>query len=176
MIAQTSEKAASALRAQRVTAFAHAEGALASIITITAILILIAMVSIVFVAVVLRYGFGVALIFSYDVSTILFAWVIFLGLYVAEREGAHLGLDLIQKLGDGPLKTGLMLLRQTVLLLLAAYLTWIGWKLFMRTGSEIPSLRISAKWLYASLPVGFGLLSLAYLLDLGRLVASLRRR
>lgn len=141
-------------------------------LSIIAIAILVVMVALVFVAVVARYAFNSPLIYSYDLSTLLFAWVVFLGLYVAERDGAHIGLDLVQNMAHGPMRTVLQLVKQGLLIALAAFLTWIGYRLIQRTGMQIPSMRISAKWLYASLPVGFAALTLIYVLRLPRIIFS----
>ena len=137
------------------------EGGLTRIILAIAILALVAIVGIVFTSVVLRYVFNIALIFSYDVSTILFAWLIFLGLAVAERDGAHMGIDIADRLPPAVCRA-MMVLRYILLLATAVYMCRIGMALFERTGTQFPSLRISARWLYAALPIGFGLLACAY--------------
>lgn len=142
------------------------------ILSPAAIVILIAMTALVAYAVVARYVFRTPLIYSYDLSTLLFAWVVFLGLFAAERDKAHIGLDLVLDMKDGPLRRMLAVLRQVILIALAAYMTWIGYRLIQRTGMQIPSMRISAKWLYASLPVGFGALTLIYVLRLPGIIAG----
>ena len=141
-------------------------------ISVAAVAVTLVMVVLVFVAVLLRYGFDAPLVFSYDVSTMLFAWMIFLGLFVAERDGAHLGVDAVQSIPSERARMLLLVLRQAVLIAVAAYMTWIGFRLVMRTGMLIPSLRISGKWLYAAMPVGFGCLTLIYLLRLPRVLRS----
>lgn len=138
-------------------------------LSILSILILVAMVLVVFVAVVARYQFNAPLIFSYDLSTLLFAWVVFLGLFIAERDGAHIGLDLVQNMKSGPVKTSLQVFKQVLLIALAGYMSWISFVLIQRTGMQIPSMRISSKWLYAAVPIGFSMLTLLYVLRLPRL-------
>lgn len=140
------------------------------VLSVLAIVILVAMVALVFYAVVARYVFNAPLIFSYDLSTLLFAWVVFLGLFVAERDNAHIGLDLVQNMAHGPVRTILQVIKQALLIALAAFITWIGYRLIQRTGMQIPSMRISAKWLYASLPIGFAALTLIYILRLPRIL------
>lgn len=142
------------------------------VLSVIAIVILVVMVGLVFVAVVARYLFNAPLIFSYDLSTLLFAWVVFLGLFVAERQGAHIGLDLVQNMAHGPARKFLQLGKQVLLIVLAGYITWISYRLVQRTGMQIPSMRISSKWLYASLPIGFAALTLNYLLRLPRILLS----
>ncbi|KAA0972144.1 TRAP transporter small permease [Aureimonas fodinaquatilis] len=144
------------------------EAGLAKLVSAIAIVTLIAIVTIVFSAVVMRYGFNSAMIFSYDVSTVLFAWLIFLGLIVAERDGAHMGIDAIDRVKSPWLRRLVVIVRYTLLLMTSIYLCKVGISLVERTGNQIPSLRISARWLYTALPIGFGLLSFSYLVRLIR--------
>lgn len=140
------------------------------LLIVSTVILLVVLVGVVFFAVVMRYVFNAPLIFSFDLSTLLFAWIIFVGLTVADYDDAHMGLDLIPGISSATLQNGLILLRQVLVLALSAYLTWIGYQLFLRTGAQISSLRISARWLYASMPIGFGLLTLSYL---GRILRHL---
>ncbi|WP_157384423.1 TRAP transporter small permease [Nitratireductor soli] len=123
----------------------------------------IAMVILVVVAVGMRYVAGAPLVYSYDLSTLLFAWLVFLGLSLAERDRAHLAVDLIDAALPAGAAKALRVARQLLLVALSLYLCWIGWKLAQRAGMTIPSMRISIRWLYASLPVGFLLLGLSQL-------------
>lgn len=145
------------------------ESGLAWLVSAIAIVTLIAIVGIVFSAVVMRYGFNSAMIFSYDVSTLLFAWLIFLGLIVAEREGAHMAIDAIDRVQIAWFRRLVVMVRYALLLATTLYLCKIGINLIERTGNQIPSLRISARWLYMALPIGFGLLSVSYLARLIRM-------
>ena len=146
------------------------EDGLSRFVSAIAIVCLLAIVAIVFTAVVLRYGFNLALIFSYDVSTVLFAWLIFLGLIVAERADAHMGIDVVSQLRSARLQHMIVAVRYALLLLTALYLCKIGIALVERTGNQIPSLRVSARWLYTALPIGFGLLSTSYAIRLLQLL------
>lgn len=134
--------------------------------------VLVVIVSVVFAAVVMRYAFNAPLIFSFDLSTLLFAWLVFAGLTVADRDHALMGLDLVPFAPSLTLRRILSAVRVLLCLALTLWLTWVGWKLYQRSGAQIPSLRISARWLYMSLPVGFGLLSLSYFGRLLRLAAG----
>lgn len=142
------------------------------VLTLVAVIILVTMVALVAIAVVARYVFNAPLSYSYDLSTLLFAWTIFLGLYIAERENAHISLDIVvEKLNPGTRRV-VAIIRQILLIAISGYLAWIGTQLILRTGMQVSSLRISAKWLYASMPVGFGLMALIYLLRLPRMINS----
>ncbi len=136
------------------------------------IVALVVLVGVVFMAVAMRYMFNAPLIFSFDLSTLIFAWIVFVGLAIADRDDAHMGLDLVANIANATIRQALVTLRLVLVLALSVYLAWIGWQLYLRTGAQISSLRISAKWLYLSMPIGFGLLALSYIGRIIRLAAG----
>ncbi|WP_168193143.1 TRAP transporter small permease [Rhodophyticola sp. CCM32] len=133
-------------------------------------LLMIAMVVLVVVAVFMRYVVVAPLIFSFDLSTLLFAWIVFLGLALAERNQAHLAVTVAGQLLPSRAARVLRLTRQLLLIVVSIFVTWYGWKLFQRAGMTIPSMRISIGWLYASLPIGFALLTLAQIVTFARIL------
>jgi len=141
------------------------------VLTTFAVAILVVMVALVAIAVTARYLFNSPLVYSYDLSTLLFAWTVFLGLYTAERDNTHISLDNLVQMAPAKLRRLLLIVRQVLLIAVATYAAWMGLLLIQRTGMQIPSMRISVRWLYASMPVGFGALALIYLLRLPRLIA-----
>lgn len=152
--------------------FDAALGGLDKLLVALTVVTLVVLVGVVFGAVVMRYVFHAPLIFSFDLSTLLFAWLVFVGLAIADRDDAHMGLDLVANIGNAALKQGLIGIRLILVLALSIYLAWVGWQLYQRTGAQISSLRISAKWLYLSMPIGFGLLALSYVGRIIRLLAG----
>lgn len=56
------------------------------------------MVLVTFVNVVLRYGFGSSLIWGLEVTLILFAWLVILGISYCVKVTAHLGVDAVTNL------------------------------------------------------------------------------
>ncbi|ODT64944.1 MAG: hypothetical protein ABS75_33590 [Pelagibacterium sp. SCN 63-23] len=152
--------------------FDAALGGLDKVLVALTVVTLVVLVGVVFGAVVMRYVFHAPLIFSFDLSTLLFAWLVFVGLAIADQDDAHMGLDLVANIGNAALKQGLIGIRLILVLALSIYLAWVGWQLYQRTGAQISSLRISAKWLYLSMPIGFGLLALSYVGRIIRLLAG----
>lgn len=124
----------------------------------------IAVVGLVVSAVLMRYVVGRPITYSFDLSTLLFAWLVFLGLYLAERRRAHLAVDILDRALPEPAMRWMFLVRQIALAALSLYFAWVGWQLFQRASMTIPSMRISIRWLYGSLPLGFALLALAQLM------------
>jgi len=147
-----------------------------TVISALTVALLLTVTGIVILAVVLRYVFNAPLTYSYDLATVLFAWVVFLGLALAERDRAHLAVDVLDQALGPRMRTALVVLRQLALIALTLTVAWIGWRLTMRAGMIMPSMRISIRWLYASLPIGCAALALAQLLILPRLIAEAQGR
>jgi TRAP-type C4-dicarboxylate transport system permease small subunit len=143
-------------------------------LSVVTVVLLLVMATLVVVAVVMRYIVGAPLVFSYDLSTLLFAWIVFLGLALAERDGAHLAVDLLETALPRVPRLALVLVRQVAVAVLSLGIAWFGWKLLTRAGMVMPTLRISVGWLYAALPVGFALLAAAQLLAVPRLLDRAR--
>lgn len=145
-------------------------------VSVLTVALTIAMVLLVVVAVVMRYVFGAPLTYSYDLSTLIFAWIVFLGLSIAEFDRSHLAVDVIDQMVPPALLPVLVVARQIGLAMLTFAIAYIGWRLYSRAGMIMPSLRISIGWLYASMPIGFLLLGVAQLLVIPRLVELARAR
>jgi C4-dicarboxylate transporter DctQ subunit len=60
-------------------------------------LLLAAMVSITFMQVIARYVFNYSFVWALELTTVLFAWLIFLGMSYGVRVGAHIGVDALVK-------------------------------------------------------------------------------
>ncbi len=67
-------------------------------IEITIMAALAVMVVLVFINVVMRYGFGKGLAVSDELSRYCFVWLVFLGAIVAMRQHAHLGMDTVVRM------------------------------------------------------------------------------
>lgn len=65
------------------------------LIDVALVLLLAAMTAMVFMNVVLRYGFGSGLDISEEMSRFCFVWLIFLGAMSASRMNMHMGFDLV---------------------------------------------------------------------------------
>lgn len=129
-------------------------------------LITVSIVVLVVFSVFMRYFIGAPLVYSYDLSTLLFAWMVFIGLYMADRQNAHLSVDILEISLPAHLSHLLKIIRLIFLIVLSMFMAWIGSKLLLRAGMDIPSMRISIKWLYASLPIGFFLLAVSQIISL----------
>jgi TRAP-type C4-dicarboxylate transport system permease small subunit len=152
----------------------RAEAIFTGIVFFFTALVTVAMVALVIVSVVMRYVFNNPLVFSYDLSTLLFAWAVFLGLSLAEKENAHLSIDLFSQALSPRAALLHAVVKSLIVLTISVGAFWFGWKLLGRASMTIPSMRISIGWLYASLPAGFALLGIEQALKLGATLCRYR--
>lgn len=96
-------------------------------------------------------------------------WMVFVALGLALARGRHIAMNVFQERFPEAFLRALRKLIDLVGFGFAAYVAWIGFDIAMRvtaTGQVSPTLGISTGILYASMPVGFGLLALRYGLSL----------
>lgn len=106
-------------------------------------------------AVVFRYVFNSPISFSFEASTLIFAWIIFGGAAIATARDEHIGVTLIDRFLQARASRNVRIARLLVVLGCSMYLVYAGSTLALRAGGKIPSLNIANTWLYASLPIGF---------------------
>ena len=135
-----------------------------------------AMVAVVVVAVWFRYVMADPILYSFELSTLLFAWIVFVGMALARVDDAHLGVDLLTGVRSPAIQWVVRVLREAIVLGISAYLTWLAYQLTLRTGVQLTSMRLSAKWLYAAMPIGFGLMTGLSAVRLAHLILPTRRR
>ncbi|WP_054311638.1 TRAP transporter small permease subunit [Mesorhizobium sp. 1M-11] len=117
-------------------------------------------VAIVAIAVVFRYVLNTPLIFSFDLATVLFVWLVFLGLAQAAHEGSHMAVDLFTALLPAPIAKALGIAVKLLMIAIMIFLIRHSWDLAMRTRMEIASMRISMMWVYLAMPAGFTVFAL----------------
>src|SRR3546814_121252 len=104
---------------------------------------MVAITAVVLIAILYRYVLNAAIVSSFDLTTLLFCWMVFIGLVVGERDGTHLNLDVLGFVLPAGAERWMTVLRHLVAAALCLFVAWVGLKLTMRTGMEIPSMRIS---------------------------------
>ena len=125
-------------------------------------------VAIVAVAVVFRYVLNTPLIFSFDLATILFVWLVFLGLAPAAHEGSHMAVDLFTSILPAGVAKILAIIVRLLMIAIALFLIRHSWVLAMRTRMEIASMRISMICVYMAMPVGFAVFAAYEIWSLAR--------
>ncbi|MDR2391037.1 MAG: TRAP transporter small permease [Planctomycetota bacterium] len=112
----------------------------------------------VFVAVLLqifyRYVLGSPLVWSEELSRILFIWVALIGWTIAMRHGSHLRIGFLMDKTPAGVRRGMDLAFMACNLFFMGFLTWIGVRLIGRS-TYIPTTTmpfISTACIYAALP------------------------
>jgi TRAP-type transport system small permease protein len=140
----------------------------------TLIALMLAIVfAIVFVNVVLRYGFGTSLAWVEESARFLMIGVTFLGAGLALREGRLVAIDMLQDRLPAPLRTALRLAIALLMLVFMAALVWFGSR-FVAFGwnKETMATQIPRGVPYLAIPVGAGLFIVHLLLFLRRFVSG----
>lgn len=128
-------------------------------------LLLAVMVSITFTQVIARYVFNYSFVWALELTTVLFAWLIFLGMSYGVRKGSHIGVDALVK----ALKPGVRRVVGSiaaVLCIVYAVIVTIGGFQYVRKMYEIGILMQDLpieQWIpRVILPLGFGLLAFRF--------------
>lgn len=116
-----------------------------------------------------RYFADFVVIGSEELSRYLLVWVTFLGSYLLVRVQRHITVDVFSRMIP---KTALRIVNMLCAIVGAVtlgYIAWLGWELasfIMGTGQMSSSLPIRRGWIYMAIPVGCGLMALAYVFEL----------
>jgi tripartite ATP-independent transporter DctM subunit len=165
-MAGTEERAPLSRRHVWLSSLEHGLGRL---VEIPAALLVVAEVVILFIGVVARYGFHRPLIWSDELSSILFLWLAMLGSAVAFRRGEHMRMTALVA-SAGPRTWAFLDLIATVSAL--AFLLMIVWPSYEYAYEEsyitTPALQIANSFRAAALPVGISIMSIFALLRLVR--------
>jgi TRAP-type C4-dicarboxylate transport system permease small subunit len=117
------------------------------------ILLLAGMAVMVFLNVILRYGFNSGLNVSDEMSRYFFVWVTFIGAVVAFREHGHLGVETLVALFGRKGRIICMILSNLVIILCSAIFFWGTWvQLPINSSMVAPVTGLSMAWVYG---IGF---------------------
>lgn len=135
-------------------------------------LLLALMTLVTFAQVVARYVFNYSFVWALELTTVLFGWLIFIGMSYGVRVGAHIGVDALVK-SLGPRAARVTAGVATALCLVYAAIFLAGGSIYVHKmysiGIEMQDLPV-AQWVpRAVLPLGFALLALRFAQVLYRL-------
>jgi TRAP-type C4-dicarboxylate transport system permease small subunit len=112
----------------------------------------------IFVQVVCRFAFGTAIVWAEEFAVLLFAWMIFIGAAYAQRNDSHLSIDTARAMASPKVGLALDAFRLLVIAACSIVAIWEGVGLAIRVLPLLyPAMEITRAWLYAGVPVGFGL-------------------
>jgi C4-dicarboxylate transporter DctQ subunit len=140
------------------------------------IVVLMAMMTIVtFVQVVARYVFNYSFVWALELTGVMFAWLIFIGMSYGVRVGAHIGVDAVVKsLSAGAARAvGIV---AAVLCIVYASIVFVGGFTYVRKMYDVGILMQDIpiqQWIpRAILPLGFALLAFRFAQVLYRLATG----
>jgi len=129
-------------------------------------LMLAAITLILFVNAMARYFVGIAIVGGEELARCLMVWMTFLGSYLLVRTQGHIAIDVVSvMLPERPRKI-LVVLVYLLGLAISLYFLWLGYGLTERifaSGQRMSSLPLARGWFYLAVPVGMGLMAVAFL-------------
>ncbi|MCM2475073.1 TRAP transporter small permease [Rhizobium sp. CG5] len=127
------------------------------------ILLLSGMAIMVFINVIMRYGFNSGLNVSEELSRYFFVWLTFIGAVVAFREHGHLGIETLVMFLSRRGRIVCMSLSNLVVIICSAIFFWGTWKQFpINASMSSPVTGISMIWIYGiGLFTGAGMVIIA---------------
>lgn len=138
-------------------------------------ILLAAMTLLTFAQVVLRYVFNSGFTWAQELTTILFAFMIFIGISYGVRVGAHIGVDALIKLFTPQVRRVVSVIAVLLCLLYAGMVIYGSFQYVMKMkkiGIELEDLPVQMWLVRAILPVGFALLALRFLPVLYNLISG----
>ncbi|WP_048645058.1 TRAP transporter small permease [Nitratireductor soli] len=129
------------------------------------VLLLSAMAVIVFANVSLRYLTNFSITWAEEVARYLMVWMTFIGAGMALRTGGHVAIGNFQEMLGANAQRALRILILCLLLAFFAIMIWMGKDYMDRMRFQVtPATRVSFSYIYAAMPIGFGLLIVHLLL------------
>ena len=113
------------------------------------VLLLSGMAIMVFVNVIMRYGFNSGINVSEELSRYFFVWLTFIGAVVAFREHSHLGIETLVMFLSRRGRIICMSLSNLVIIICSAIFCWGTWKQFpINASMAAPVTGMSMIWVY----------------------------
>jgi len=129
-------------------------------------ILLAAMTLLTFSQVVMRYVFNSGFTWAVEMTTVLFAGMIFIGISYGVRVGAHIGVDALVKLLPNKLRRAVSILAVLLCLVYAGMVIYGSMQYVLKmkeAGIELEDMAIPMWIVRAILPLGFVLLVLRFL-------------
>lgn len=121
------------------------------------------------VAVFFRYVLQSPITWSEEAARYLMVWSTMLGISIATRQKAHLGIDIFVSMAPKKLQRALEIFSTLMMIVMFVFLAIISIVFIqsaIRTGNVSPMLRIPFYIIYLALPLGFGLSAVRSVQDL----------
>lgn len=126
--------------------------------TVPAILLVVLVGSVAY-GVLMRYVFGNPQSWVNELAVALFVWQLFLASAGAARQHMHLGVDALVTLLPGRWRAAQELLVSCAILVVLGCFIYLGWNFSLNPTKVLQMIDLSYTWIYAAVPVGFGLVA-----------------
>ena len=110
-----------------------------------------------------------------ELAITAFVWVTFLGASVAYKRGAHICIDFLVKKFPERMQMLTDLLIKLFLIAFNSYLVYMAWVLSINARITSPMLNIPYFYIYLSVVLGFGCMTIRIIIDLVRDITRLRK-
>lgn len=131
------------------------------------------MTVLVFCQVVMRYVFSNSLSWSEELARYIFMWLSWIGASYAVKERSHFRVEMFANLLKGPLRKKFELVILVIWFVFALIMAWLGTKLMiflMETDQTSAAMEIPMAWVYASVPVGCGLMAVRLIVEIVKIL------
>lgn len=119
-----------------------------------AMVLLVAMVVLVFLNVVLRYGFSSGVYWSEEISLVIVIWFTFIAMALGVKESLHINVDILPKKLPKGFFIILDCIRDLLVILIGGIMIYYGWKLTLNGAkSFLPATQIPNSINYVVLPI-----------------------
>lgn len=125
------------------------------------------MVAIIFIQVIMRYGFNNSLSWSEELGKFLFVWLSWVGISIGQRRGEHIKITML--VDKFPFRTAqiMNIISELILIGICAVTAYYGSTLVMsQMGTHYAGIKISMGWGYLAVVVGCVLMILRCLVTI----------
>lgn len=142
------------------------------------ILLMAAMTLVTFVQVVARYVFNYSFVWALELTGVMFAWLIFIGMSYGVRAHAHIGVDAAVRLLGPRAARAVGVLAALLCIAYALIVTWGGYQYVAKmhaVGIEMQDIPVQ-QWIpRLVMPLGFALLAFRFVQALWRILRGRQR-
>lgn len=131
------------------------------------------MTILVFFQVVMRYVFSNSLSWSEELARFIFMWLSWIGASYAVKERSHFRVEMFANFFKGEARKKFELLVLFVWFGFSMIMTYLGTQFLfflVETGQTSAAMEIPMEWVYASVPVGCGLMSLRLIAEIVKII------
>ncbi|MDQ0252998.1 TRAP-type C4-dicarboxylate transport system permease small subunit [Evansella vedderi] len=122
---------------------------------------------VVFSEVLSRYVFNYPLVFSNELTQLLFPWTIFLGIIAVTKNEGHLSITFFRELLPKAMQKLAFIFSKLVMLYFSFYMLVSSYNLAQTVSNQVlPMLRISRAWLFYSVVVSFAAITIILIYQL----------